>query len=95
MRAALVMVDWNTGQSYCHILHGEDPLGDAHKMYAQVHKDFPDCEFAFLADDAAKRRYGDRVFKRGAGLPLTHKPQNKEVLHQIRNLESNKDATFG
>ncbi len=70
MRAALVMVDWNTGESFCHILHGEDPLGDAHLMYAQIRREYPDCEFAFLADDSAKRRYGERVFQRGAGLPV-------------------------
>lgn len=81
MRAALVMVDWNTGESFCHILHGDDPLGDAHLMYAQIRKEYPDCEFAFLADDPAKRRYGERVFQRGAGLPIRsrHAPANLPV----------------
>lgn len=74
MRAALVMVDWNSGESFCHVLHGDDPLGEAHSMYAQIQKEYPDCEFAFLADDAAKRRYGERVFQRGAGLPIKTKP---------------------
>lgn len=75
MRAALVMVDWSSGEAFCHVLHGDDPLGEAHSMYAQIRKEYSDdCEFAFLADDAAKRRYGERVFQRGAGLPIKTKP---------------------
>lgn len=68
MRAALVLVDWNEEKSYCHVLKGDNPLEAAHALFQKIRGEFPDCDFAFVSDEAAKRRYGDRAFRRSASL---------------------------
>ncbi len=68
MKAALVMVNLDTGENYCHVLHGDNPLESAHSMHAKIKGDFPDCLFAFVADEEAKRRFDTRALNRSIQL---------------------------
>ncbi len=68
MRAALVLVDWDNETSYCHVMRGDNPLGSAHDLFRKIRGEFPDCDFAFVSDEAAKHRYGDRAFQKAVQL---------------------------
>ncbi|WP_461593075.1 hypothetical protein [Thiomonas sp.] len=51
-------------EHFCHVFHGDNPLQQAHQMYHALKTDFSDFEPAFVADEAAKRRYGERALAR-------------------------------
>jgi hypothetical protein len=68
MKAALVLVDWDAETSYCHVFKGDNPLESAHALFNKIRGEFPDCDFAFVSDEAARRRYGEHAFRRSAAL---------------------------
>lgn len=86
MKAALVLVDWNSETAYCHVLKGDNPLESAHALFGKIKGEFPDCDFAFVSDAAAKKRYGERAFRRSAELSDSALRTKKQELSSAMKL---------
>ncbi len=72
MKAALISLDWKTGETLSTIFTKEDgyenPVLNARGLKESIKHDFPDCDWTIIADEEASKFWGKYYADRLLGI---------------------------